>query len=147
MLNPLYVFESLFGSDIVRNITEFTQNPFIESRITRVNAILNELDKVYDTFSLYTKREIKELYNDILKIQKKGKDISEIREDILEIHEDISDLYDELKNVSDYELMKFKPRVCTKFVLEKHLMWYFNDSKHYTVAKQLYNECLHLNLM
>lgn len=130
MLNALYVFENNFGSDIVYIITKFTQNPFTESRNVRYDAIYKELHIIYDSFVLHTKKEILRLYN-IIKTPNECRPVwKPEREYILEIQEDIADLHYEMNTMSNRELMELKPRICSKHVLEKHLIWYFEYNQH-----------------
>ena len=126
MLNALYVFETNFGSDIVHIITKFILNPFTDSRKVRYDAIYKELHIIYDSFVLHTKKEILRLYNIIKKNNGNlpGRQ-SEHEEYILEIQEDIADLHYKMNTVSNRELMELKPRICSKHILEKHLIMVF----------------------
>lgn len=108
--NVLYVFDSTFGSDVVNLMKEFTPHPFTESRETRDKSQLRELCKMYDNFCVDTQKRINRLNTSMDNCRD-----FEFRQDI---RESIADLYYNMNCVTDYQLMKFQPRVCTEQFLK-----------------------------
>jgi hypothetical protein len=114
--NALYVFDSTFGSDVVNLMKEFTPHPFTESREMGDDLLLRELCSMYDNFCVNTQKRVKKL-----NISMNSCRDFEFRQDI---QESIADLYYDMNCVTDYQLMKFQPRVCTERFLKDCL----NDS-------------------
>ena len=104
--NALYVFDIKFGSDVVNLMKEFTPHPITESREMGDNVLLSELCNMYDNFCVYTQKKVKKLNTELSRCRN-----FEFQQDI---RENIADLYYDMNCVTDYQLMKFQPRVCTE---------------------------------
>ncbi len=114
MLVSIYVFESVFGNDLVNIIKEFIDNPLKESREMRKHLLLRELCHIYDLYCVDTQKIVSKLNRRIYELTISSRRVAARRadEDIREIREIIEDLYCRMNSITDYELMKYKPRIC-----------------------------------
>ena len=104
--NALYVFDTKFGSDVVNLMKEFTPHPITESREIGHNILISEICSMYDNFCVHTQKKVSKLNVELSRCRD-----FEFQQDI---REDIADLYYNMNCVTNYELMKFQPRVCTE---------------------------------
>jgi hypothetical protein len=114
MLVSIYVFESVFGNDLVNIIKEFIEHPLKESRKMRKHLLLREICSIYDLYCVDTQKIVSKLNRRIYELTISSRRAAPRRddEDIREIRDIIEKLYYHMNCVTDYELMKYKPRIC-----------------------------------
>ena len=109
MIKNSYVFEQVFGNDVLNEINQFIINPIKESIEIRNNSLLRELCNIYDNYCVFTQKKIRKLQKQLVNCKN-----YEFQQDI---RESIADCHWNINCVTDYELMKFQPRVLTDYEL------------------------------
>ena len=108
MIKNSYVFEQVFGNDVLNEINQFIINPIKESIEIRNNSLLRELCNIYDNYCVLLKK-IRNLQKQLVNCKN-----YEFQQDI---RESIADCHWNINCVTDYELMTFQPRVLTDYEL------------------------------